>query len=397
MENLIRQSRILADGIGTEHIRQLHEQIEWGWRLIGIKGPRGVGKTTLLLQHLILFDPSHNHSVYLPLDDLHFASQGLRETVESLAVRGITHFYLDEVHKYPNWSREIKNLYDLKPGLFIVFTGSSIVELSRQQVDLSRRAVMYSMPGLSFREYLWLKGLFQSGAYSLDEILQDHEAIALRICRDIKPLQHFRPYLEHGYYPFFLESQPLFAIRLKQVVQLVLESDLASAEAGPVQKIPKIALLLQIIAESAPFIPNISKLSERSGLDRNTLLRYLQRLERVQLTASLYRKGKGITALQKPEKLYLDNTNLAYALAPSQPNIGNLRETFFFNQLRQQHLVQHASEGDFLVDNQWTIEIGGKNKKASQVKHLADHYLGIDDIELGVGRQIPLWLFGFLY
>lgn len=256
---------------------------------------------------------------------------------------------------------------------------------------------MYDMPGLSFREYLQVTGIYESRIYSLEEVLSNHEEIALEINRGIKPLQYFSSYLEHGYYPFFLESLPLFSVRLKQVVQLVLESDLASAEAGPVQKVSKIALLLQIIAESAPFTPNITKLAERSGLDRNTLLRYLHHLDRAELTASLYRKGKGITALQKPEKLYLDNTNLSYTLAPYLPDKGNLRETFFYNQMRRRHLMQHADEGDFIVDNKFTVEVGGKNKKASQVKHLADHYIAADDIEVGVGRQIPLWLFGFLY
>ncbi|MCB0581297.1 MAG: ATP-binding protein [Phaeodactylibacter sp.] len=397
MENLIRQSRLLANRTSTEHIRQIREQIEWNWRLVGIKGARGVGKTTLLLQQMKLSDPAFGHSIYLPLDDLHFSSNSLRETVETLATRGITHFYLDEVHKYENWSREIKNIYDLKPDLIIYFTGSSIVELSRQNVDLSRRAVMYDMPGLSFREYLQVIGIYESRIYSLEEVLSNHEEIALEINRGIKPLQYFSSYLEHGYYPFFLESLPLFPVRLKQVVQLVLESDLASAEASPVQKASKIALLLQIVAESAPFTPNITKLAERSGLDRNTLLRYLHHLERAELTASLYRKGKGITALQKPEKLYLDNTNLSYTLAPYRPDMGNLRETFFYNQLRRRHLIQHTDEGDFMADNKFTVEVGGKNKKASQVKHLSDHYIAADDIEVGVGRQIPLWLFGFLY
>ncbi len=350
-----------------------------------------------MLQQMKLSDPGHHHSIYLPLDDLHFSTNGLRETVETLANRGVTHFYLDEAHKYAGWSREVKNLYDLKPGLYVVFTGSSIVELSRQQVDLSRRAVMYDMPGLSFRECLHLKNILKRPAISLEELLAEHEKISLEISDAIKPLKYFPAYLEHGYYPFFLESLSLFSIRLKQVVQLVLESDLTSAEGGPVQKVSKIALLLQIIAESAPFIPNISKLAERSGIDRNTLLRYLYHLEHAQLTASLYKKGKGITALQKPEKIYLDNTNLAHAMSPEQPNIGNLRETFFYNQARQNHLVQYATDGDFLLDNKVVIEVGGKNKKASQVKHLPEYFVAADDIETGIGKQIPLWLFGFLY
>lgn len=397
MEKLIRQSRVLVQKTRVEHIRQLREQIDWSWRLIGIKGARGVGKTTLILQQLKLSDAKQEHSIYLPLDDLHFLTHTLRDTAEDLAARGYHNFYLDEVHKYDTWSRELKNLYDLHPDLRIVFTGSSVVELSRQNVDLSRRAVMYDMPGLSFREYLWLREIAKFSPLSLQDIFERYESIALDITQDIKPLRHFPDYLKHGYYPFFLESISLFPIRLKQIVQLVLESDLTSAEGGPVQKTQKIATLLQVIAESVPFIPNITKLAERTGLDRNTLLRYLQHLERAQLTASLYQKGKGITVLQKPEKLYLDNTNLANALTPQVPDTGNLRETFFYNQVRQKHLVQYPSKGDFLIDGETVIEVGGKNKKAGQVKETADYYLAVDDIEVGVGRQVPLWLFGFLY
>lgn len=397
MENLIRQSRVLVERTNTEHVRQLRKQIDWSWRLLGIRGARGVGKTTLLLQQMKLTDPGHQQSIYLSLDDLHFLSHTLRDTVEALARVGVRFFYLDEVHKYEQWSREIKNLYDLHSDLHLIFTGSSIVELSRQNVDLSRRAVMYDMPGLSFREYLMMSENCSFSAYALSDILDKHVDIALTITKEIKPLQHFKEYLQHGYYPFFLESLPLFPVRLKQVVQLVLESDLTSAEGGPVQKGNKIALLLQVIAESAPFTPNVTKLAERTGLDRQTLLRYLQHLERAQLTASLYRKGKGITVLQKPEKLYLDNTNLAFALAPDQPDRGNLRETFFYNQLRQNHQLNHTAEGDFLIDNRFVIEVGGKNKKADQVKHLSDYHLAADDIEIGVGRQVPLWLFGFLF
>lgn len=266
MENLIRQSRVLVEKTDRTYIRQLREQIDWSWRLVGIKGARGVGKTTLLLQQLKLSDPSQENSIYLPLDDLHFLTHSLRDTVEALAAQGYQNFYLDEVHKYENWSREIKNLYDLQPELRIFFTGSSIVELSRQNVDLSRRAVLYDMPGLSFREYLWLKGTFQTEPISLEEVFTRHEKIALDFSQHMKPLKFFSDYLRHGYYPFFLESLSLFPLRLKQVVQLVLESDLTSAEGAPVQKPQKIAMLLQVIAESVPFIPNITKLAERTGL-----------------------------------------------------------------------------------------------------------------------------------
>lgn len=333
----------------------------------------------------------------MSLDDLHFTTHTLRETVEYFRASGTIHFFLDEVHKYPDWSREIKNLYDLYPDIFIVFTGSSIIELNRQDVDLSRRAVLYELPGLSFREYLQLSGIIRVPAVPLEEIINRHESITAELSLQFRPLEHFPAYLRDGYYPYFLENREVYALRLKQVVRLILEIDLATAEGGRVLQTQKIGQLLQIIADSVPFKPNIQQLAGKVHLDRNTLIRYLHHLENARLIALLYPEGTNLSALQKPEKIFLNNTNLAYALVSVTPDAGNVRETFFYNQTSFRHSVVYSPVGDFRIENHWTAEVGGKTKSMNQIYNLPDSFLVLDQIENGTGNRIPLWLFGFLY
>lgn len=393
MEHLLQQSRQLVARTTLTYRRFLFDEIRWDWRLVGIKGPRGVGKTTLLLQRL----SQEEKGIYLTLDDLHFTAHNLRETVAFFRSKGLVFFFLDEVHKYPDWSREVKNLYDFFPDIFIVFTGSSIIELSRQDVDLSRRAVLYELPGLSFREYLDLVGIGRFPAVTLPDIFSRHESIALDLSQQFRPLEHFHTYLRTGYYPFFLENRDLFLLRLKQVVRLVLETDLTAADGGRVQQIQRIGQLLQIIAESVPFKPNIQQLAGKVQLDRGTLLRYLQHLENARLIALLYPEGKTLSALQKPEKIFLDNPNLAFALRPDEPDVGNIRETFFFNQTHFRQNVTYTDAGDFRLQKHWVVEVGGKTKSRTQINRVADSFLAVDNTELGLDKRIPLWLFGFLY
>lgn len=336
-------------------------------------------------------------AIYLSLDDLYFSRHSMRETVEALRMRGYQRFFLDEVHKYPDWSREVKNLYDFYPDLLLVFTGSSIIELSKQNVDLSRRAVLYDLPGLSFREYLSLTGIYTAPAISLDDLISGHEDISMELCRSFRPLEHFGVYLREGYYPFFLENRDDYHQRLRQVVRLVLETDLAQAEGAKVQQVQKLARLLQFLAETTPFKPNILHLSRHIELDRATVLRYLSHLQNARLIGALHVPGGGLSALQKPEKVYLENTNLAYALLEKKPDTGNLRETFFFNQVSFVAEVAAPDTADFLVANRYLFEVGGKGKKRGQLQGKPDSFMVLDDIETGVDDQIPLWLFGFLY
>jgi len=396
MDHLLVQSLQLTARIELKHLRFLHHEIRWEWRLIGIKGARGVGKTTLILQRLRL-GGSEMKGIYLSLDDLHFTLNTLKETVEYFRLKGITHFFLDEVHKYPGWSREVKNLYDLYPDINVVFTGSSIVELNRQDVDLSRRTVLYELPGLSFREYLQLVDVLAIPAIPLEDIFTQHKTIALDLSQRLRPLEHFAGYLKHGYYPYFLENRDLYAYRIKQVVRLILETDLATAEGGRVQQTQKIGQLLQIIAESVPFKPNIQQLAGKVQLDRNTLIRYLHHLENARLVGLLYAQGASMSSLQKPEKIYLQNSNLAYALASEVPNPGNVRETFFFNQTSFRHNVNYALAGDFVVNDRWTVGVGGKTKGNEQIMAVKDGFRVLDQIDIGTGNSIPLWLFGLLY
>jgi len=396
MDNLLTQSRRLTASVNLYHFRSLHEEIRWDWRLIGIKGARGVGKTTLLLQHLYRLPPTVK-GIYLSLDDLHFTQTTLRETVEHLRTTGIAYFFLDEVHKYNHWSREIKNLYDYYPDIFIVFTGSSIIELNLQEVDLSRRAVMYELPGLSFREYLAVTGVIELPHFNLEDLLNQHESIATDLVLKFRPLAHFQSYLREGIYPFFLEHKELYHYRLKQVIRLVLETDLTTAERSRVMQVQKIGQLLQILADTVPFKPNISQLAGKVGLDRNTLVRYLHHLQNARLIQLLFAEAANLSVLQKPEKIYLNNSNLAYALCSNDPDPGNIRETFFYHQLSLRHSLSYSGKADFIVDDKWTVEIGGKTKGFEQIISAENGFLALDQIEVGNGKKIPLWLFGLLY
>jgi len=398
MDFLISGSNQLVHAVRLDFKRSLIDQIQWDWRLIGIRGARGVGKTTMLLQHMKRKHPIEKaEAVYLSLDNIYFLENRLWDVVEVLQGKGYRYFYLDEVHKYPHWAREIKNVYDQFPYLHVVFTGSSIIEMNKLDVDLSRRAVVYDLPVLSFREYLALTGVAHLPVVKWEALLNNHVAIGLDILQTIKPLQHLPRYLEIGCYPFFMENTTLFAQRLAQTIQLVVETDLAFVEGIQVRQTRKILQLLQVVAQSVPFSINVSKVAEKVQIERNTLTKYLHYLEKSAIISFLNAPETNLSALQKPEKLYLENTNLSFALAPDNVNKGNLRETFFFNQVRTILPVHFAQQGDFLVNEQCVFEIGGIHKTFEQVKHIPDAYLALDDLELGNGRRIPLWMFGLLY
>mgnify|MGYP006269221777 FL=1 len=372
------------------------QDISWEARLIGIKGARGAGKTTLLLQRIKGEWADLRQVLYVSLDDLWFAEHRLVDLADFFVKEGGRYLFLDEVHKYPDWSREIKNIYDDYPELYIVFTGSSLLEILNARADLSRRAVIYELQGLSFREYLHFTQDKVFPRYTLDHIVSRHEEIAAEVVGELKPLAYFGSYLESGYYPFFKEVPDLYGQRLAEVVNLILEVELPQLRKVDIAWIPKLKQLLLIIAESAPFKPNISALSAKIGINRETLLAYLHHLAESGLTRQLYKAGKGVSRLQKPDKIYLDNTNLAYVLPPSMPNIGTVRETYFANQLAYRHELSYPQAGDFLVDQQYVFEVGGPGKQEKQLRGMSG-FLAIDRIELGYQKRIPLWLFGFLY
>lgn len=382
---------------GTRFVRGLEREIDWELPLVGIRGPRGVGKTTMLLQHIKLHHKVDGSVLYASADNIWFNAHSIYELAVGFAQRGGRFLYLDEVHKYPNWSQELKNIYDDLPDLKVVFTGSSLLEILNSRADLSRRAVVYEMQGFSFREYLNWNEQVRLPKVELPQLLADHVGIAMEVMGKVKVLQHFDAYLRHGYYPFYKEQPTMFNTRLGEVVNMILEVELPQLRGLDMAYVPKIKQLLYVIAESAPFTPNVTKLGERIGVSRNAMLAYLNALHESRITFSLHKDASGVARLHKPDKLYLDNTNLAYALIGGQPNRGTLRETFFANQLRQGHVVEVAKAGDFVVDGNYTFEIGGAGKGMQQVESVESAYIVADDIEYGNGERVPLWMFGFLY
>lgn len=378
-------------------VRNLMNEINWDARLIGLKGARGVGKTTLLLQRCKLYHKLDGSSLYVSVDNIWFSEHKLYDFASDFAKKGGRYLFLDEVHKYPNWSQELKNIYDDYPELNVVFTGSSLLEIINAKADLSRRAVVYEMQGFSFREYLNMSLKINLQSYSLNEILENHVAIAQTVLKEVKVLKYFEHYLKYGYYPYYNELPDLYYSRVSEVVNLIIETEIPLLRSVDVAYTRKIKQLLLIISELAPFVPNISKLSERIGITRNALLSYLNALDESRLIISAHKSSGGISALQKPDKIYLENTNLMYALSDVNVNIGNARETFFANQLRYKHNVNLSECSDFYIDNKYTFEIGGKDKDKKQINNVFNSYIAADNIEYGINEKIPLWIFGFLY
>lgn len=382
--------------IDLRFIRSAMQYLKTDDRLIGLKGPRGIGKTTLLLQYAKQQKNWRSKVLYASLDNLWFSNHSLYDLVDDFVKQGGEQLLLDEVHTYEGWSRELKNIFDDWPQLKVIFSGSALLEISDARADLSRRAVVYHLQGLSFREFLHLKENVEIKAYTLSEIMADHLSIADQIIEKIKPIAYFSDYLKYGYFPFFIESRNTYHQKLEEVIRLVLEMELPALRNIEVTYVHKLKQVLAILAESVPFVPNMSKLSERIGINRTTLLQYVYYLREAGLIQSIYKESKGISRLQKPEKILLDNPNFAYTLS-REVEIGSLRESFFVNQVGYDHALRHADKGDFIVEDQWTFEIGGKNKGFHQIKGQENAFLALDDIEMGSDRKIPLWLFGFLY
>lgn len=378
--------------------RELERKINWNARLISIRGSRGTGKTTLFLQHIKkTFSDNLNKVLYVSLDNIYFSNNTLVELAEKFVSRGGTHIFLDEVHKYENWSKEIKNLYDDFPELHIAFTGSSLLEILNGRADLSRRTLVYELTGLSFREYLSLIKVQDFPIFTLEEILKNNEQVSAEIASKIKPFEFFDDYLSFGYYPYFLEGKDDYFNRLNETLNMILEVELPFLRGLEIAYIPRIKKLLAIIGESAPFIPNITQLAAKIGISRQTLLQYLKYLEDAKLINQLYKKSRGLSVLEKPEKILMENTNLMELFNGENANTGNRRETFVLNQLLHSHKVDFSEESDFFVDSRYTFEVGGKNKKRKQIQELPDSYIIADDIEFGTDRRIPIWLLGFMY
>lgn len=389
MENLIKIFKKLLKETDIRFQRYLYHEIDWENRIVGIRGPRGVGKTTLMLQH-IKKEMNTADVLYVNADDIYFSNHRLLDLAERLVQRGIHHLYIDEIHKYKDWSKELKLIYDYYSELKVVFSGSSVLDLNKGTSDLSRRAVIYHLYGLSFREYLSLYQGLDIPVFSLDEIVAGKpETIDIST-----PIRHFEDYLKRGYYPFAQDRG--FEAKLRQIINLTLESDIPVFAEMPASMGRKFKQLLAIIAESVPFKPNMSKLAEIIGTGRNQMPDYFQYIEDAGMIVQLRNETGGIRGLGKVDKVYLDNTNLIYSLAENEANIGNLRETFFLNQMRVNNPVISSSISDFQIGER-TFEIGGKNKGKKQIESAKEGYIVKDQIEYSSGNILPLWWFGLNY
>ena len=376
--------------------RYLYSQINWKARMIGIKGARGVGKTTMLLQHILDNYEDIDQTLYVSLDDLWFASHNLMELVDWADRHGINRLYLDEVHRYKSWSETLKNIYDNYPDMGIVYTSSSLLAIDNAKVDLSRRQTPYTLYGLSFREFLDFEGVAHVSPIPIETLLRDHVKQAMKITKNLKVAPLFEAYLKHGYYPFYREVGDDFPIRLREIVSLVIENDLPAVENISYETLLKVKRLLMIISEHVPFEPNMSELWKQLSTNNELGLRMLYSLDKAQILSLLTSKTKSYKYLSKPDKIFLNNPNLMHALCPTV-EIGNERETFFNNQMSVAHEVKFPQKGDFFVNDRYLFEVGGKNKTFNQIKDIPDSFLAVDETEVGFSNRIPLWMFGMTY
>ena len=397
MEQLRKLHIGLIEGVSLDFQRYILKKLPWNERLVGIKGSRGVGKTTVLLQYIKMNYGLSEKALYISMDNFYFSDHRLFDFVEEFIAKGGEHLFIDEVHKYSNWSVELKNIYDYYPKLNIVFTGSSLLEILNSKADLSRRALVYSMHGMSFREFLNYRYNTDIEPFELDDILNNHQEIALTIGKKIKPLQYFNQYLRTGYFPFFDSNDELYHKRIQEVINMIIEIELPLLRNTDVSIIGKIKQLLYIISQSVPFKPNISALASKMQVTRKTVLIYITYLQQAGVLISIHKNSYGIGLLQKPDKVFLENTNYMFAIKAESPNIGNLRETFFLNQLSENHSVNYPDKGDFMVNDKFLFEVGGKSKDYKQIAGIENSFIAADDMEFGVGNKIPLWLFGFMY
>lgn len=398
MESLIAFQNNLLRQVPNHWSRALFHKLDWQQRLLGLKGLRGVGKTTLLLQYLKYRDPYLQESLYVTADAPWFYNNSLYELTEQWQKYGGKLLILDEIHKYPKWSQELKVAYDGHPNMQFLFSASSAFQVFKGEADLSRRALIRELPGLSFREYLSFKTGIDFPAYPLETLLKQASTITQDIGAHLKPLPWFQAYLKTGYFPFTAdENEYLAQERLQHTINTILESDLAFSQDYSPANIQKLKRLLGFMAEAAPFEPNISRIAQKLNIGRVKVYNFLKHLEDARLLNFLHRSGQSIAALQKPSKIYFENTNLARAFG-QQADPGAMRETFLCNQLKQAgYRVTLPQKGDFEVAHQGILEVGGPNKTGKQVKDQPNAYLAPDDIEYGFGNRIPLWLFGFLY
>lgn len=397
IDYLIELSNRRVRDVATEFKRYLYDKIDWRDRLIMIKGMRGVGKTTLMLQHIKEEFGFSGAALYISLDNLWFADRSPRDVIEYHYLHGGSHIFIDEIHYYKDWQQMLKNLYDDFPKLHIVYSGSSLLKLDAGNADLSRRQIAYTLNGLSFREYLEFEGKGIFPAFTLEKLLTDHPDIAANVTSDLTVLSYFQQYLYRGYYPFYKEVYSGYYDRLMRIINQVLENDYPAVEDVTYPTIRKIKKMLVLLAKNAPQTPNMSKLYNELETDRNQGLKMLNVLKDAGILNLLSSKSETIKNMSRPDKIYCNNGNIMAALV-DDPNAGSVRESFFLNQLENAgYKCTYPEKGDFMADGKYLFEVGGRKKSYGQIKDIENSYLAVDVTEVGYGNRIPLWMFGFLY
>lgn len=397
MESILELSESRVTNISANQTRYLMSQIPKDQRLVLIRGSRGTGKTTLLLQFLGSLGHPSARAAYISLDDIIFNRYPAEDFADWFVKRGGEYLFIDEVHRNPHWSVIVKSLYDRYPNLKMVISGSSALQMEKGEADLSRRMLTFNLNELSLREFILMKYDMDFPAISIDKLLNDHERIAREVSSQAKPLMLFDEYLKYGAYPYFLEGIQYYNERVANTVNAVLDTDLPAVSGITYGTILKIRKLLSVLAEAVPFTPNINELSGKVGVSRDLLYRYLHLLEQAGLIYQLRRDSRGISMMSKPEKIYLHNTNLSQALTLHTADKGSERETFFLNQVSARYKVNYPEKGDFVVSGVYTFEVGGRKKTGKQIAEVDNAFVVKDNIEHGSGKTIPLWLFGFLY
>lgn len=403
METLFERHLEYLSDVPVSFERQLMKKIDWTSRLVIIRGPKGVGKSTLMQQYILRhFSMEDRHALYCSADTAYFSSHSLLDTASSFVKMGGQVLFIDEIHKYDGWSKEVKEIYDLYKQLRIVLSGSSLIQLNEGQADLSRRADVYDMPGLSFREYIWFRTGKMLEPISLEELIASPTPFCMKVRTVCHPLEYFNDYLKSGYYPFSFEKPKTYRKLVENVANYIVDNDLVRFRNVNPANTRKVLALLQIVSSMVPYLVDISKLSRSTSIDRVTLMKYLKYLDEAKIIRNLYTELDTISDLQKPDKILLDNPNILYTYAGDFPEPGTVRETFFCNQIASAgHKVEYGGikTGDFRVDNNLVIEVGGAGKNFSQISDEDIHNaaLAVADLEIAVGKKIPLWCFGFLY
>ena len=389
---------MLISQVSTDIVREMMHSVNWERQLVAIRGSRGVGKTTLIRQYIKQkYGISAGEALYCVMDSMYFTNHTLLDLAERFHLMGGKHLFLDEVHRYPTWSREIKEIIDLYPNMKVTFTGSSLIQILNADADLSRRVLSYTMEGLSFREYLQFYKGIHLPVYKLEDILTNYDDICAETNKLCHPQPLFEEYLKVGYFPFYDGEEEEYYSRIENVIDFIVGQELPQFCGVDAANTRKVKALIQFLADSVPYELNIAKLSARLELNKNTVLSYINSLGRAELLLLLYSDSKTITRLQKPDKTYLHDPNMFYALGHGE-KIGTIRECFLINQLSVNHTVEYGKEqGDFIIDGNITIEVGGPDKTFVQVADIPNSYIFADRIEFPVGKKIPLWMAGLVY